>query len=495
MKFGIFATLALLSGASFAQRPLTLTVLHTNDLHAHVEPTMIKGKGYGGYARHATIIKQTKQRDKNVLVLNAGDVFQGTLYFNMYDGLADLAILNALGYQAQTLGNHEFDKGIPSLIEYAKRAQFPLLACNMDFKNHKELEPWVKPYAIIEVDKQKVGIIGLLTDSTPSITTLGDELGFLDHVSSTQKAVDSLEAQGVNKIILMSHIGYDDDKVLAAKVKGVDIIIGGHSHTPLGTPALDGWRPSGGPFPTRVKDLDGVETPIFQAWEWGKVMGRFKVKFDAKGKLQKIEEATPLVVGAEIADDPQIASLVDAFRKPLEALINTQIGVSEVALTDRIKVGYIVADSYLDATTKMGANIAFMNPGGVRANLEAGKISYAAANAICPFRNTLTICELTGAELLALLAESKGGLIPSSGFKYRLAGGGVQEATLNGVALDAAKTYKVTVNNFMAGGGDNLNLLKTAKKVDTGLIDIDAFVDFIKKASPIKANNEIRIQK
>jgi 5'-nucleotidase len=86
-------------------------------------------------------------------------------------------------------------------------------------------------------------------------------------------------------------------------------------------------------------------------------------------------------------------------------------------------------------------------------------------------------------------------LIPSSGFKYRLAGGGVQEATLNGVALDAAKTYKVTVNNFMAGGGDNLNLLKTAKKVDTGLIDIDAFVDFIKKASPIKANNEIRIQK
>jgi 5'-nucleotidase / UDP-sugar diphosphatase len=495
MKFGISLGLLALTCGAFAQKPLTLTVLHTNDLHAHVEPTPIRGKAYGGYARHATIIKQTKAKEKNVLVLNAGDVFQGTLYFNVYDGLADLALLNSIGYQAQTLGNHEFDKGIPALIEYATRANFPLLACNIDFKSHDELKPWIKPYTILEVDKQKVGIIGLITDTTPSITTLGDELGFLDHISSTQKAVDDLTAQGVNKIILMSHIGYEDDKILAAKVKGVDAIIGGHSHTPLGTPALEGWRPSGGPFPTLVKDLEGNITPIFQAWEWGKVMGKFKLKFDRKGKLEKVEEAVPMVVGPEIAEDPAIASMVDAFRKPLEALMNTQVAMSEVALTDRTKVGYLVADSYLDATAKLGADLALMNPGGVRANLEAGKVSYAAANAICPFRNTLTVADLTGAELVKVLSEGGGGLIPSANVRYQVAGGGAREVKLNGVLIDPAKTYRVTVNNFMAGGGDNLVSLKTAKKLDTGLIDIDAFIEFLKKASPIKADNSIRVSR
>jgi 5'-nucleotidase / UDP-sugar diphosphatase len=496
MKLGFCVCLVFFVGSTFAQRPLTVTILHTNDLHAHIEPTAIKGKTYGGYARHMTLIKQTRAKEKNVLLLNAGDVFQGTLFFNVYDGLADGMLLNSLGYQAQTLGNHEFDKGIPTLVEYAKRAVFPLLACNIDFRKHPELAAVVKPYTVLEVDKQKVGVIGLITDTTPNITMMGDELGFLDHVLSTQKAVDELTAQGVNKIILMSHIGYDEDKILASKVKGIDLIIGGHSHTPLGTPALDGWRPAGGTYPTVIKDLDGSDVPIVQAWEWGKIMGKIKVKFDAKGKLQKIEEATPIVVGSDIPEDPMIASMVDTLRKPLEALMNTQLGVSTTAVTDKAKVGYLVADSYLDMTAKLGAVVAFVNPGGVRANLEAGKITYSAANSICPFRNTMTIAELTGAELVQLLNESKGSLIPSANLRYRVAGGSVRDVMLNGAELDLTKSYKITVNNFMAGGGDGLVTLKACtKKIDTGLIDLDGFVEFIKKSSPITISNEIRISR
>jgi 5'-nucleotidase/UDP-sugar diphosphatase len=488
--------LGLLSATvAVAQKPLTLTVLHTNDLHAHIEPTAIKGKTYGGYARHATIIKQTRQKEKNVLLLNAGDVFQGTLYFNLYDGLADLTILNALGYQAQTIGNHEFDRGDLALVEYAKRAKFPLLGCNLDMTAYPSLRPWIKPSTVINVGGQKVGIVGVITDDLPNLTTLGTALKAGPHIESTQAAVDQLTKQGVNKIIVMSHIGYDFDQLLAKGLRDVDLIIGGHSHTPLGTPALDGWRPAMGGFPTLVKDSKGVSVPIFQAWEWGKVMGKLKLEFDAAGRLSKIAEATPIVVDQSIPEDPEIAALVDAFRKPIEAMGNTQVGTSSVALTDRTKVGYLVADSYLMATEKLGAVAALMNPGGIRANLEAGKITYGAANAICPFRNTLVVAEMTGEQVSKLLNDSKGNLIPSKGFTFALAGGGVRDIKIGGEPIDPAKLYKVTVNNFMAGGGDGLATLKDAKKTDTGLIDLDAFVEFLKANSPIPEQNEIRVSK
>lgn len=495
MRQTVFLLGLLAASGAQAQKPLTVTILHTNDLHAHIEPTAIKGKTYGGYARHATIIKQTRKAEKNVLLLNAGDVFQGTLYFNMYDGLADLTIMNALGYQAQTIGNHEFDKGDAALVEYAKRAKFPLIGCNLDMTAYPSLRPWIKPSTIINVGGQKVGVVGVITDDLPNLTTLGNALKAGPHIESTQKAVDELTKQGINKIIVMSHIGYDFDKLMAKGLRNVDLIIGGHSHTPLGTPAIDGWRPAIGPFPTVVSDATGAGVPIFQAWEWGKVVGKMKLQFDAAGKLVKVIEAVPLVVDDTIPEDPEIASLVDAFRKPIEAMGNTQVGTSSVALTDRTKVGYLIADSYLMATEKLGAVAALMNPGGVRANLEAGKITYGAANAICPFRNTLVIADMTGEQISQLLNDSKGNLIPSRGMSFALAGGGVRDIKIGGEAIDLAKTYKVTVNNFMAGGGDGLQALKDVKKTDTGLIDLDAFVDFLKANSPIPEQSEIRVTK
>ena len=491
------AILLGLSIVSFspAQKPLTVTILHTNDLHAHIEPTAIKGKTYGGYARHATLIKRVRKAEKNVLLLNAGDVFQGTLYFNMYDGLADLTIMNALGYQAQTIGNHEFDKGDLALVEYAKRAKFPLIGCNVDMTDFPSLRPWIKPSTIITVEGQKIGIVGVITDDLPNLTTLGNALKAGPHIESTQKAVDDLTKQGVNKIIVMSHIGYDFDRLMAKGLRDVDLIIGGHSHTPLGTPAIDGWRPAIGPYPTIEKDSKGATVPIFQAWEWGKVMGKMKLQFDAAGRLVKVLNPEPIVVDESIPEDPDIAALVDAFRKPIEAMGNTQVGTAAVALTDRTKVGYLIADSYLMATEKLGAVAALMNPGGVRANLEAGKITYGAANAICPFRNTLVVAEMTGAQIVQLLNDSKGNLIPSKGFTFALAGGGVRDVKIGGAVVDPTKLYNVTVNNFMAGGGDGLQTLKDVKKTDTGLIDLDAFVDFLKAYSPIPEQNEIRVSK
>jgi 5'-nucleotidase / UDP-sugar diphosphatase len=144
MRFIALLSAGLVAGTVVAQKPLTLTILHSNDLHSHIETTPIRGKTFGGFARISTIIKQTKAKEKNVILLNAGDVFQGTLYFNIYEGLAEAMLLNKLGYDASCLGNHEFDKGIPNLVEYCKRVNFPILACNIDMTKEPEMAKVVK---------------------------------------------------------------------------------------------------------------------------------------------------------------------------------------------------------------------------------------------------------------------------------------------------------------------------------------------------------------
>lgn len=494
MRFISMVPVAFLASLCFSQKPLTLTILHSNDLHAHEEPSAIRGKSYGGFARIATIIKQTRAKEKNVVLLNAGDIFQGTLYFNIYEGLSEAMLLSKMGYQASCLGNHEFDKGVPNLVDYCKRVNFPIVACNIDMTKEPELAKVVKPYTVLTVDNQKIGIVGVITDTTGNISLGAVNLVFHHHLAPTQKAVDELTAQGVNKIIVLSHIGYDEDQELAAKLHNVDLIVGGHSHTPLGTPALPGWRPSGGPYPTVTKDADGKPVVIVQAWEWGKVFGDIKVEFDAKGILTRVIEAKPIVVDETIPEDPEIAKIIDTLRKPVTAMGSAVLGTSASAVSDKGLVGYIVADAYLQATSKLGANLALMNPGGVRSNLEAGKITFSAANSICPFRNSLVLADLTGAEIIKLLNESNGSLIPSKGSSYKVAGGGARNVIIGGQLLDEGKTYKVVVNNFMAGGGDNLGTLKACtKKLDTGFSDIDAFVDYIKSNSPLTAGNDIRI--
>ncbi|RYG69030.1 multifunctional 2',3'-cyclic-nucleotide 2'-phosphodiesterase/5'-nucleotidase/3'-nucleotidase, partial [bacterium] len=208
----LLGPLALLAAASIssAQRPIEITFLHTNDLHAHIEPTVIKGKAYGGYARLATLIAQDRKREKNVVLLNAGDTFQGTLYFNVYEGLADAPLLNLMGYDAGTLGNHEFDKGTGPTTTYADALGFPLVAANLKFgPNQAGFASRIKPSVVLTVAGQRVGVVGIVTPDTPNISSPGEGVEFLDPYASAQAEVDRLTAQGINKIVLLTHIGYD----------------------------------------------------------------------------------------------------------------------------------------------------------------------------------------------------------------------------------------------------------------------------------------------
>jgi 5'-nucleotidase len=502
----VFLSLATMA---VADRPITITFVHSNDLHAHVQPTSIRKVSYGGYARQATLIRQIREKERNVLLLSAGDTFQGTLYFNVYEGLADLAYMNEIGYQAMAVGNHEFDRGPATLATFVRNAQFPVLSANLNLDAEPLLKDRIQPSAVLTVGGERVGVVGCTTPDLPNISSPGPTVTLRDLRTSVQSAVDDLSRQGINKIVVLSHIGYAEDKQLASELHDVDLIIGGHSHTPLGTPSIPGWREPGGPYPTHARDARGQDVLIVQAYEWGKVLGRIKVDFDGKGRVRRAE-GTPIVVDEKVPEDPKVKALLAALEKPILSLQNQRVGEARINIPKEPLPGgeslmaNVIADAMLDATAKAGAVAAYINSGGVRGSFEAGPITYGAAISVQPFSNTLTVLELSGTELRNALEQgvgTGGELNPSRGSSYRIdrsrpKGQQVVDVVVAGQPLDPAKTYRLAFLNFTASGGDAHEILKNAKgtRIDTGLIDLDALLDYIKKNSPLEPKPENRIR-
>lgn len=497
-----------LSVGALADLPITVTILHTNDMHAHADPTVIRKVPYGGYARQATLIRQTRATEKNVLLLNAGDTFQGTLLFNVYEGLADLAFMNAVRYDAMAVGNHEFDKGPATLATFADNATFPLVSANLDVSQEPLLKGKIAPSTVVLVDGQRFGIVGCTTPDLPNISSPGPNVKLKDLQASVQGAVDDLTKQGINKVIVVSHCGFSEEKNLAGKLRNVDLIVGGHSHSPLGTPALDGWPKPAGEYPTIVKDAAGQKVIVVQAWEWGKVLGKLTLSFDGKGKVTKIERAKPVVIVEDIEEDTEVKAMLTAFQKPILQLQNSEVGQAAVSIPREQAKGEslmanVIADAMQATLKAQGAVVSFINQGGVRSSLEAGKVTYGQAIAVQPFNNTLVVLDVTGAELKQALeqgAGTGGQLTPSQGSSYRISrskpqGEKVSDVMIAGQPLDPAKTYRVGLLGFTANGGDSLFAFRDAKgaRTDTGLIDLDALIAYIKANSPLNPKAEGRV--
>lgn len=487
----VSASALLISATSFAD--FTITFLHTNDLHAHVEPVKVKGAELGGYARQATLIRELRKTATNPVLLNGGDTFQGTLFFNVYLGLADVAFMNQVGYQAMAAGNHEFDRGSKVLADFARLANFPILAANLDVSADPDLKDLVRPSAVIAVGGEKLGVVGAVTPDLHEISSPGDKVKMLDLVSSVQTAIDELTKQGISKIAMVSHCGFGLEREMAQKLRGLDVIVGGHSHTLLGSPTLPSDLKGIGKYPTVVKNADGDTALVVQSWEWGKVFGKVEVVFDDLGKVKSWSDTQPIAVTADIEEDPIVKAMVSALKKPIEDLINKEVGSTqaEIPRNGPGKQGVmadLICDAMLEATKPMGSVVAFMNAGGVRSALNAGKITYGDAISVQPFNNTLVVLDLTGAEVEQAL---------DSGVLYLSKGSSKKGGTIviAGEALDKSKTYRCTFNSFVADGGDGLVVVKAAKgkRVDTGLIDVDVFIDHIKKNSPLNLKAEGRI--
>ena len=268
MKKFIFIAIAVILAACNDDR--TLTIIHLNDLHSHVDPERAgEFKGHGGAIENAMYIDSVRNADgaRNTLLLLAGDFSQGTSYFTEMGGDIEIDLLNATGYDVVTLGNHEFDNGPVELARRLSSLKPEVVCANYDFTG-TVLEPYVKPYTIVRRAGKKIGIIGLLTDISRVVDV--SQLGTIQYqepapiVNRLAAFLD--EEKDCDLVICLSHLGYSEDCELAAQVSDVDIIVGGHSHTDLDEI-------------TFVKDLDGDEVAIVQDGCWGLTVGNLKVSF------------------------------------------------------------------------------------------------------------------------------------------------------------------------------------------------------------------------
>lgn len=256
--------------ASMSLNAQDLTILHVNDTHSHIDPQRSGDyKGRGGVIEQAAYIDSVRCADgkRNVLLVHAGDFSQGTSYFTELGGNIEIDVLNALRFDVVTLGNHEFDNGIEELSRRLKNLEAEVVCANYDFEG-TALDGLVKPYTIIRRGGKKIGIIGLLTDIMEVVDA--DIARMLTYQEPSQ-VVNRLsgylkEEKDCDMVICLSHLGYGEDKELAASIRNVDLIVGGHSHT-----LLDDKQ--------TVNDLDGEEVIIVQNWKWGLNVGHLSIDF------------------------------------------------------------------------------------------------------------------------------------------------------------------------------------------------------------------------
>lgn len=261
----VAALLAVSYGASAQE----LTILHLNDTHSHIEPERVGSlNGQGGTLERAAYIDSVRTADgrKNVLLLHAGDFSQGTSYFIVMRGFLEVDLMNAMGFDATAIGNHEFDNGLEELTSRVKKLKFPILCANYDFSKF-ELGKYVKPYTIVSKAGLKIGIIGLTTDVRPVVdAAIARQLEFRDPVETANRWADYLRNEKkCDMVICLTHLGFESDRMMVQRgLRNVDLIVGGHSHTVLKEIC---WE----------KGPDGVEIPIIQNGCWGLNMGNLKV--------------------------------------------------------------------------------------------------------------------------------------------------------------------------------------------------------------------------
>ncbi|MGE7600982.1 metallophosphoesterase [Peribacillus sp. NPDC097675] len=264
------------ASAKSVSQELDLTILYTNDTHAHLK----------SIPRRFTAINKIRDAKENVLLLDSGDVFTGSPFFDQYLGQADIHFMNKIGYDAMTLGNHEFDKSSTILRDFIKAAAFPIVTANINFSKDEDLKELahteidtsgrkgnIYPAVVKKIKGQRVGVVGLTTERTTLLSKPNKEIVFEGAFEKAEKTVKALDAKGVNKIIVLSHLGYGYDKKLARTVKGIDVIVGSHSHTKLKVPDVY----------NRKKE----PTLIVQAGRYGRFLGDLDVTFDNTGKLIK----------------------------------------------------------------------------------------------------------------------------------------------------------------------------------------------------------------
>ncbi|MBW3831686.1 bifunctional metallophosphatase/5'-nucleotidase [Aeromonas hydrophila] len=495
-------------------QPFVLTLAHMNDTHSQFDPVNAELKGpifgkqgetdtlytrFGGYPRLLTMAKSFQAdalaKNQPLLLLHGGDAWQGSGYFKLNEGMANAELLSQFGLDAMALGNHEFDLDNQKLARFIQGVNFPVLAANLDTRDDPDLRHAanLKPFVIYAFDgnqkspvsdlnnlpqgKQLVAVMGLVLEDMANISPNVGKLRFGNEITSAQATVDLLRQHGINQIVALTHIGNQRDLALAAKVNGIDAIVGGHSHSLLGDFRNIGWGNTG-EYAALVTNPDGVGmTCVVQAGSYAQAIGLAQVSFDSQGRViackgqnqllasrdffadparkqaldetrskqaAKFIDAQPNLVTVD--EDPRLRGIIDSHYKPaLEQAFGPVIATLPAALQNARRPGDNGSDSHgsdvaplvaegqyywantpaVQALTGGPVHFALLAVGGVRADLPAGELREGdAALTLLPFKNQLSVLTLTGADVRALLTETITATLPASAHAGKFPYGG-----------------------------------------------------------------------
>jgi len=496
-----------------------LVVLHTNDTHGHpVKFFQYPAPDVGGLAARATVVKQIREQNKDILVLDGGDLNTGRLESNLFRGRPDLEGYNYIGYDAMVLGNHEFDNPIGVLREQMQLANFPFISANVRTQGGEYL---AKPFIIKEFDGLKVAILGLTTKETEVIGNpeYTRDLVFEDEIEVAKSLVPELQRQA-DLVIALVHMGIyhspsKGSKRLAHEVSGIDLIVDGHSHTKLDAPIVV------------THPLTGHNTPIVQAWKWGLILGkvdlfvqnkrvidyRFKaIPINLKEVAKKPDEAKVYhFIGEEIPEDPKLLELLGPYVAKAESVLSKDIGQAEATFfydgvrEEENPLGNLVADSMLWYTKYLGADFALQNGGGIRTDLPEGRLTERMIYEALPFDSTVVVLTLDGKsvqslfEYMATISSGQGGFPQVSEGVSMIIDMSKKKCTqvmINDKPIDTSRTYRIATNSYLAAGGDGYRIfLKAIDAYDSSMFQRDVLIKYIEhQGGRIKPQTFGRIQ-
>lgn len=470
-----------------------LTILHVNDFHGrvfpHIDTTVDREKPMGGAAYLAEMVNEHRaENPEGVILVSAGDMFQGTPVSNLFRGRPVLDTMNMLRFDAMTLGNHEFDWGTSVLEDIVSSGEVPFVSANVVDRNGRYL-PGMSPYIIIEKKGFKVAVIGLTTRET-AYTTKRDNvrgLEFLEPDKVLPEIVKEARKKGAQLVVLLTHLGLEEDKRLA-RALSVDVIVGGHSHTVLTQPV----------FVNR--------TVIVHAGYNGLYLGVLELTLDEKsGKLlhgtQK-GRLRPVSAGPNDRFDKGVARMTKSYNEAIKNKFEQIVGESEVDL-DRCRDGEsILGDVITDGMRESArADIAVHNSAGIRADISAGAITLEQVYTALPFDNDLVAMDLKGRDLVRLFEKSAGlnkGMLQVSGAKivYDMGapeGRRVVEVRIAGAPLDPSRIYRIVTNDFLAAGGDNFTDFRKGENITWEGDLREVFIEYLKRHSPVAPRTGDRI--
>ncbi|MBR9976248.1 MAG: bifunctional metallophosphatase/5'-nucleotidase [Bacteroidetes bacterium] len=487
----------LLLAVSLRAQTVELTILHYNDLHAQNVPTTLnmtvdgerQKVDVGGYAVLKAYVDRERGGRENVLLLHAGDDFQGTPISSITKGRSQFELLELMQPDVMTLGNHEFDHGADNLRQLFPTVSFPIVSANLWDKSRGT--PFVPRYRMLRRAGMAIGVIGLAPPDLKTLTMRSNvaDLDVLDAAMATRQAMHELQERfGVKFFVVLSHQGVQEDSVLAANVDGIDVIVGGHSHSLLRKP----------------KNVNGAL--IVQAGSRSRWLGRLDLTVDsARGEVTKSWGKVIETVVKDVRPDP----VMEAKVRELESVVET--GLSEVIgelVTPWVRgrdgesnIGSWQADVMRDFAK---TDIAFQNSGGIRKNLDAGPITLRDMWEISPFGNEFVVFSVTGAQLLSMMrfqAEETGEFCQVSGLRFSYDYDAPQDKALTvavgGKPVDPEKTYTVTTNSYVGGMLHDVFGLPEAeievRPAGSAAVDRDVFIDYVREQKRIDSPADGRI--